>query len=195
MQKNGSGARLAVIWVAAVAAFATIVGAAVVLFTVVTAPSAVPTATPTNDNQRAVIATVEAFIEAWREEDCAAYLVITTQREQEEAGITDCASFDARASAFSAIVADAEIVVTDVRGPEYQYTVETRERYLVQRDPDGVSLSEPQHVVVEYAYDVVPHDDQWAIYWWFESRDCGYWSSALTTTRGGGGCVLGDLYS
>lgn len=195
MQKSGSAARLALIWVGAVAAFATIVGAAVVLFNVATAPMAVPTATPTNDDQRAVIATVEAFIEAWREEDCAAYLAITTQREQEEAGITDCATFDARASAFSAIVADAEIVVTDVRGPEYQYTVKTRERYMVQRDPDGVPLSEPQHVVVEYAYDVVPHDDHWAIYWWSDSGACGYWSPALTTARGGGGCAPGDLYS
>lgn len=54
----------------------------------------------------------------------------------------------------------------------------------MHRDLDGVELAEPQHVTVEYSYDVVPHDDHRAIYWWTDLALCDYWSPVLTESRG-----------
>lgn len=75
---------------------------------VVTQSRALPAAVPANAGQRAVVAAVETFAVAWREGDCAAYLEITTQLEQEKAGVTDCASFDSRAAAFADVVTDGD---------------------------------------------------------------------------------------
>lgn len=174
----------AIAWGGAITALVAVIAvAAVLLFGLVTA-EAVPAVTPTSADQREVVAAVQAFADAWREGDCAAYLKFTTQLEQDEAGITDCASFDALSAAFAETVGDMELFVTDISGPWYQYTVTTRERFLVERDPDGNQLSEPQHVTVEYSYGVVPHDDHWAILWWFDDGSCDAWSPVLTTPRG-----------
>lgn len=74
-------------------------------------------------------------------------------------------------------------MITDISGPRHQYTVTTRERFAVQRDPAGIRLSDPQHVSVEYSYDVVPHDDGWAILWWNDTGICGDWSAVVTKSR------------
>lgn len=86
----------------------------------VTAPfsSAVPAVKPTNADQRAVVATVEAFAEAWQEGDCATYLKLTTQREQDDAGITQCAAFERRADAFGEVVTHSDLTIVDIRGSE-----------------------------------------------------------------------------
>lgn len=176
--------RLRWVWGTVVAVLAVLAATVVVAMTVAPARAPLPEPEFLKVDKREVTETVEAFVNAWRDADCAAYLAITTQREQERAGITDCAAFEERARAFARTVTDIEFAVTDIRGPDYQYTVTTQERFTVQRDPDDIQLSEPQHVTVEYSYDVVPHDDHWAILWWYETSACAYWSPVLTTQRG-----------
>lgn len=174
----------AIAWGSAIAALATVITvAAVFLFDVVAAESVTAVA-PTSADERAVVATVRSFTDAWREQNCAAYLEITTQVEQERAGIADCASFDARSAAFTEIVGNIELVVTEINDPRHEYTVTTRERFLVERDTEGNRLSKPQHVTVDYTYRVVPHDDHWAILWWFDDAFCDAWSPILTTPGG-----------
>ena len=118
--------RLRWVWGSGVAVLAVLVVAAVVVLTVVPARSTLPEPGFLRADKREVAETVEAFVDAWRDGDCATYLAITTQREQERAGITDCAVFGTRASAFAQTVTDIEFAVTDIRGPDYQYTVTTR---------------------------------------------------------------------
>lgn len=163
---------------------AVLVTAATVLGILALGSSSEPEVRPTNADQRDVVDAVETYVDAWKSADCEAYLRITTESEQQQAGITDCVLFDERAQAFLGLASDSDLFVTDIRGPWYQYTVTTRERFTVQQDPDGAALSQPQHVTVQYSYDVVPHDDGWAILWWHEIDLCDDWSGALTIPRG-----------
>lgn len=119
---------------------------------------------PGNDEERGAVEAVYEFDEAWQTADCDLFLGVTTERLREIVQIKDCGTFTGQSEAFTEWYSDYEIVVTDIRGPGYEYTVATQESYIAHFDQDGEPLEPGVKEVVEYEYTLVPDDDGWAIY-------------------------------
>lgn len=119
---------------------------------------------PTNDAERGAVDAVYEFDEAWQTADCDLFLGVTTERLREIVQIKDCGTFTGQSDAFTEWYSDYEIVVTDIRGPGYEYTVATQESYIAHFDQAGEPIEPGVREVVEYEYTLVPDDDGWAVY-------------------------------
>lgn len=121
-------------------------------------------AEPKNDDERGAVEAVYEFDEAWQTADCDLFVDVTTERLREVVQIKDCATFTGQSNAFTEWYSDYALVVTDIRGPGYEYTVATQESYLAHFDQDGEPIEPAVREVVEYEYTLVPDDDGWAVY-------------------------------
>lgn len=121
-------------------------------------------AEPSNDAEQGAVEAVYEFDEAWQTADCDLFLGVTTERLREIVQIKDCGTFTGQSEAFTEWYSDYEIVVTDIRGPGYEYTVATQESYIAHFDQDGEPIEPGVREVVEYEYTMVPDDDGWAVY-------------------------------
>ena len=119
--------------------------------------------TATDPDQRAAVAAVELYDEAWQEADCEAYVASTTESFRTQSGLTDCSAFETEAETFTDAVEDYEIDVTDVRRDGDAIVVTTTETYTALVGEDGTPLDEPTEDSIDWVYTVVADGDDWLI--------------------------------
>jgi hypothetical protein len=107
-----------------------------------------------SDDERAAIATVELYDDAWQNGDCDKLTAATTESFRASSELTDCAAFADQAASFSAEVQDYEVNVTDVETVGDEITVTTDETYLSLVDENG-DPSEPTDGSLVYHYTLV----------------------------------------
>ena len=119
--------------------------------------------TPADPDQRAAVAAVELYDEAWQDADCEAYVASTTESFRTQSGLTDCSAFETEAETFTDAVEDYEIDVTDVRRDGDAIVVTTTETYSALVGEDGAPLDEPTEDSIDWVYTVVADGDDWLI--------------------------------
>jgi len=119
--------------------------------------------TPADADQRAAVAAVELYDDAWQDDDCEAFFASTTESFRTQSGLTDCSAFETEAESFNTTVDDYEVEVTDVRGAGDGIAVTTTETYTSLVDSDGAPLDEPTDESIEWVYSVVADGDDWLI--------------------------------
>ncbi|MFJ6654399.1 DUF2510 domain-containing protein [Microbacterium sp. NPDC091313] len=121
-------------------------------------------ATGSDDDQRAAIAAVERYDDAYDDGDCIAFEQSTTSAYRDDFGYSDCASFEEQAQYFDEATDDYEMRITGVetvRSDEIRVT--TAETYLSLQDEDGNTLDTPERVTDDFTYTLVPSEGGWAI--------------------------------
>ena len=116
-----------------------------------------------SEAERAAVAAVELYDEAWQDADCDAFEASTTDEFRASSGIGDCDSFVTEAELFDDSVEEYEVRVDDVVSEQGAITVTTTETYLTVLDDTGEPLETPEPMSVVYTYTVVTVDGEWAI--------------------------------
>ena len=119
--------------------------------------------TASDPDQRAAVAAVELYDDAWQDADCEAYVASTTENFRTQSGLTDCSAFETEAETFTDAVEDYEIEVTDVRRDGDAIVVATTETYTALVGEDGTPLDEPTEDSIDWVYTVVADGDDWLI--------------------------------
>jgi hypothetical protein len=119
--------------------------------------------TATDPDQRAAVAAVELYDEAWQDADCKAYVASTTESFRTQSGLTDCSAFETEAETFTDAVEDYEVDVTDVRQDGDAIVVTTTETFTALVGEDGAPLDEPTEDSIDWVYTVVADGDDWLI--------------------------------
>lgn len=112
-----------------------------------------------DSDQRAALATVDLYDDAWQNADCDAYFASTTEGFRAESGLTDCSAFETAAEEFSAAAEDYEVEVTDIRAEGDDILVATTETYTALVDEDGETLDDPVEESIDWVYIVVADGD------------------------------------
>lgn len=116
-----------------------------------------------SEDERAAVAAVELYDEAWQDADCDAFEASTTDEFRASSGIGDCDSFVTEAELFDDSVEEYEVRIDDVASEQGAITVTTTETYLTVLDDTGAPLETPEPMSVVYTYTVVTVDGEWAI--------------------------------
>lgn len=116
-----------------------------------------------SEDERAAVAVVELYDEAWQDADCDAFEASTTDEFRASSGIGDCDSFVTEAEVFDDSVEEYEVRIDDVASEQGAITVTTTETYLTVLDDTGAPLETPEPMSVVYTYTVVTVDGEWAI--------------------------------
>ena len=119
--------------------------------------------TAADPDQRAAVAAVELYDEAWQSADCTSYVASTTESFRTQSGLTDCSAFETEAETFTDAVEDYEIDVTDVRRDGDAIVVTTTETYTALVGEDGAPLDEPTEDSIDWVYTIVADGDDWLI--------------------------------
>ncbi|MDZ8171788.1 DUF2510 domain-containing protein [Microbacterium xanthum] len=114
-------------------------------------------------DERAAVATVQTYDDAWRTGDCDAYEASTTESFRDYLGIPDCESFQTSAAEFGATTSGYELTVTSIDTDGAQIVLQTRETYLSSVDEAGAPLPEPEPARDDYTYVLVAEGDAWLI--------------------------------
>lgn len=117
----------------------------------------------TSDDEAKAVAAVQLYDDAWGEADCEKYLLSTTESFRELLGLTDCASFEGKASDFAVATDEYEVTVTGVEHKGATIVVTTTETYTSTVGGDGEQLDEPEPFEDHWTYVVVPAGELWAI--------------------------------
>lgn len=115
-----------------------------------------------SDDERAAVAAVGLYDEAWQEGDCDKLVAATTENFRATNELTDCAAFEEQAAAFTAGVEDYSVQTTDIETVGDQIIVATNETYQELFDENG-EPTEPTDGSVVYQYTVVESDGDWLI--------------------------------
>ncbi len=119
--------------------------------------------TPADADQKAAVAAVELYDDAWQDADCKAFMASTTEAFRAQAGLADCSAFETEAEGFADAVEDYEVDVTGVRDAEDAIVVSTTETYTRLVDEGGDPLAEPVDESIDWQYTVVADGDDWRI--------------------------------
>lgn len=153
-----------IIWlVAGIVLLGLVVGAAILIPILVLGFASGGSAGGGSDDERAAVAAVELFDNAWQDADCDAFRTSTTEQFRTDSGFGDCASFEAEAALFDESFDDYEIVVDDVTTRDEEITVTTTESYTLLLDENGQPVDTPQPGSTVYRYTLVPIAGGWAI--------------------------------
>jgi hypothetical protein len=158
-----SGSKLWILWLVLGVVLLGIVITAVVLIPILLMGAATSSASGDSDDERAAVAAVELYDDAWQDADCDAYESATTEDFRETFGITDCDTFVSEAEYFDESSDAYEMRIDDVETSGDTITVSTTETFLALLDDAGDPLDEPEHGSVEYTYSLVAVDGGWAI--------------------------------
>jgi hypothetical protein len=115
-----------------------------------------------SDDERAAVAAVELYDDAWQNGDCDSLTAATTEHFRTASGFTDCATFEANADGFDDNFDDYEVRVTDVETVGDEITVTTNETYTALVDENG-EPTDPAPGATVYHYTLVAADGGWAI--------------------------------
>ncbi len=115
-----------------------------------------------SDDERAAVATVGLYDEAWQEGDCDKLEAATTEGFRADQGMTDCAVFHDQAAGFSASVDDYEVDVIKVETGGDQITVTTNETFTALVDENG-EPTDPTARSTGFEYLLVESGGHWLI--------------------------------
>ncbi|MFK4834917.1 DUF2510 domain-containing protein [Microbacterium sp. ZW T2_14] len=115
-----------------------------------------------SDDERAAVATVEVYDDAWQDGDCDAFTTATTEFFRTDNGFTDCATFEAESDSFDENFDDYELTVTDVETQGDEIAVTTSETFTALVDADG-QPADPAPGSTVYHYTLVQVDGAWVI--------------------------------
>ncbi|KQP68187.1 hypothetical protein ASF40_18590 [Microbacterium sp. Leaf288] len=119
--------------------------------------------TPVDADQKAAVAAVELYDDAWQDADCQAFMASTTEAFRAQAGLADCSAFETEAEGFGLAVEDYEVDLTGVRRSDEAIVVSTTETYSRLVGEDGNPLDEPVDESIDWEYTVVADGDDWVI--------------------------------
>ncbi|MCC2031228.1 DUF2510 domain-containing protein [Microbacterium allomyrinae] len=117
-----------------------------------------------SEDERAAVAAVELYDDAWQDADCEAFTTSTTDQFRADSGFGDCDSFVTEAELFDENFDDYEVAIDEVATNEDgTITVTTTESFLSPLDEEGNPADEPVPGATVYHYTVVAVGDEWAI--------------------------------
>lgn len=128
-------------------------------------PAEKPTAVlPATADQESAILAVLLYDQAYRNEDCDAYMKATTEDYREGYEVTDCDQFADDAEAFDDAYDDYVMTAVDVyENDDDTISVITTETYTSWYDDDGNELDQAQSFSHDYEYVVVETATGWAV--------------------------------
>ena len=109
-----SKSKLWIVWVVLGLVLLGIVIAAAVLIPLLMLSASTANSGGQTDDERAAVATVELYDDAWQDGDCDSFTAATTEDFRAASGFTDCATFETDADRFDENFDDYEVKVTDV---------------------------------------------------------------------------------
>ena len=155
--------KLWIVWVVAgVVLLGVVIAAAVLIPLMLLSASGANSAAPQSDDERAAVATVDLYDDAWQAADCDAFTEATTENFRAANGFSDCAAFEQGAAGFDQNFDDYVITVTDVETVGDQIAVTTSESYTALVDEDG-NAADPAPGATVYHYTLVENDGAWVI--------------------------------
>jgi hypothetical protein len=114
------------------------------------------------DDERAAVATVGAYDDAWQQGDCDSFNAVTTEDFRATNGFGDCATLQSQSAAFGEVFEDYKVNVTDVETVGDEIIVTTRETYTALVDESGNPI-EPLPGETVYHYTLVEADGDWVV--------------------------------
>lgn len=154
--------RLWILWVAlTVVVIALVVGASLIIPVLVANLSGLKVGT--TPDEKAAVATVHLYDQAWANADCDGFTRATTEQFRATAELPDCASFEAASRDFTDTTDDYRLVVTSIGSADGKITVKTTESYTSDIDSSGNPLDTPLAAADQYTYILVPADGGWVI--------------------------------
>ncbi|MDR7183224.1 NACalpha-BTF3-like transcription factor [Microbacterium trichothecenolyticum] len=157
-----STSKLWIVWVVLGVVLLGIVIAAAVVIPLLLLSASTANSAGQSDDERAAVATVGLYDDAWQEGDCDSFAAATSENFRDTVGLLDCATFESQASAFDENFDDYEIKVTDVETVGDQVAVTTNETYTALIDEDG-QPTDPAPGATVYHYTLVQADGEWVI--------------------------------
>ncbi|WP_426321266.1 DUF2510 domain-containing protein [Microbacterium sp. E-13] len=154
--------RLWIVWVVLGVVLLGIVIAAAVVIPLLFLSASSASSAAHSDDERAAVATVGLYDEAWQEGDCDKLVAATTESFRADQGMDDCAAFQDEAAGFNASVHDYEVDVTDVETVGDQITVTTNETFTAMVDENG-EPTDPTAGSAGYKYLLVESGGHWLI--------------------------------
>lgn len=116
-----------------------------------------------SDDERAAVATVELYDDAWQEADCDAFQASTTENFRTTLGMADCETFISEAQWFDDSADDYEVRIDEVATEGETISVSTTETYNSLVDEAGAPLEQPEPGSVAYTYTLIAVDGGWVI--------------------------------
>lgn len=118
---------------------------------------------PQTDDERAAVAVVEQYNDAWLEGDCDEYFAVTSENMQLFEQIRDCEGFEESSQYFSDSVEDYTLSVTGIEEDGASLVIDTLESYDSYIDENGELVEEPTPFADRWTYVVIPADGGWVI--------------------------------
>lgn len=161
----GSKSKAWIVWlIAGIVLLGLVIGAAVLIPLALLgfATSGATGVSGGTEDERAAVAAVEQYDDAWQDADCDDLIASTTEQFRTESGFPDCASFVAGAEIFDDNVDDYEITIDEVATADGTIVVTATESYVLVLDEAGEPIApEPGSTVTRYT--LVPIAGGWAI--------------------------------
>ncbi|MFF2485844.1 DUF2510 domain-containing protein [Microbacterium sp. NPDC058062] len=157
-----STSKLWIVWVVLGVVLLGIVIAAAVVIPLLLLSASTANSAGQSDDERAAVATVGLYDDAWQEGDCDSFTAATSEDFRDTVGLLDCATFESQATAFDENFDDYEIKVTDVETIGDQVAVTTNETYTALIDENG-QPTDPAPGATVYHYTLVQADGEWVI--------------------------------
>jgi hypothetical protein len=115
------------------------------------------------DDERAAVAVVRQYDEAWATVDCDLLIASTTQRFRDDNGMSVCEQFEESATVFADATDDYVVTVTAIVTDSDGITVETTETFRTLVDGEGNPLDDPEASQADYVYTVIDDGTAWLI--------------------------------
>jgi hypothetical protein len=115
------------------------------------------------DDERAAVAVVRQYDEAWATADCDLMIASTTERFRADNGLAPCEQFEESATVFADATDDYVVTVTAIESSSAGVTVETTETYSALVDGEGNPLDQPEPSQEAYVYTVIDDGTAWVI--------------------------------
>jgi len=154
--------KLWIVWVVLGVVLLGIVIAAAVLIPLLILSASAANSSAQSDDERAAVAAVGLYDEAWQEGDCDKLAAATTEDFRATVGLNDCVAFQDQAATFTAGIEDYTVNVTDVETLGDEITVATNETYTALVDENG-DPTEPTDSALAYQYTLVQSGGDWLI--------------------------------
>lgn len=118
---------------------------------------------PSDPDERAALAAVDLWDEAWDEVDCDKFFEATTEDFRAEISLADCAAFEEQAQFFTDSTDDYDVEVDSIQLEGDTIVVTTTETYETTVGEDGETLDSAEHVEETWQYYVIQVGDGWVI--------------------------------
>jgi hypothetical protein len=160
--------KLWIVWVVLGVVLLGIVIAAAVLIPLLflnlaTSSTSTPGVAPQTDDERAAVAVVEQYNDAWLDGDCDEYFAVTSENMQLFEQIRDCDGFEESSQYFSDSVEDYSLSITGIEEDGASLVIDTLESYDSYIDENGELVEEPTPFADRWTYVVIPAGDGWVI--------------------------------